>query len=334
MSPENGDYSRAIPSHDLDLFEDVDAPAAPAPAAKSSASAPVTSGIVVIDPDPAPDPEPYFESALNLARDATPADEPVWAPAEIPAPALATSGRLYRSSGATGPLAATATVALDRTHDAPRGGSISRSGTAAAPLGQGSVRVYAPSGEPAEVIRHGTSAPAWLAPAPLEDHAHELSHAARPSLLGRPTFSRGTSRTTTRVGDGLLLATDGLTLIGELALTLGAAVLGALIDVTLGSGLGLMLPLLWFVAAIAGAWLIRPGERVMAVGVPPLTFAGAALVIGQLSLPAGHHLLTREALLIFNTLSSAFIWLLVTIIGCVAVVIFRSRLSGSPEVTP
>jgi len=327
VSPEADEYARAVPSHDPDLFEDVDAPDASSARGSAGWSGPVRT--------PAPTPELPRDGQLSPAGSAfelAPEPDAGQAP-------NATVGRLFRSAGASGPLAERAIPALVREGHLPDPAVAAAVGFAAtaapAANASGSVRVYSATDEPvldwAEPARP-TSAPAWLAPAAFEPgEAADSEAPARPALLGRPTFARAEHRSA-RTGDGLLLATDGLTLLGEIALVGAAATFGALIDVIFGGGLGLMFPLLLFVAALYGAWRIRPSERLMAIAVPPVVFFGVLLVIGQLGLPAGRHLLTREALLLFNTLSGSFLWLVVTLLGSGAVLVLRSRSNGGTKV--
>jgi hypothetical protein len=342
VSPDRPDYDRAVPTHDRDLFEDVDAPALPRQMPEKVN--PAVDQVRVVAPpvafeEPAPPPAPIIYDRF----------EPVAAPPVAVAAPPSGSGRLYRSAGATGPLAAQAIPALRKgAGSAPATAApsssvlvIGPSAPSTAEVAAGSVRVYAAvedpvwsADDPGDSGRGPTtgSAPAWFAPAPPEENPEPVG-SARPSLLGRPTFSRGSSRTSKRVSDGLLQATDGLTLAGEIVLVGGAATIGALMDVIFGSGIGLMTPLLLFASSLYGAWQIRTAERVMALAVPPAAFIGAVVVIGQLGLPAGHHLLTREALLLFNALSGGFLWLLVTVVSCVGILYLRSRAASRPKVT-
>jgi hypothetical protein len=342
VSPDHPDHDRAVPTHDRDLFEDVDAPALPR--RMPEAVNPAVEQVRVVAP-----PVAFEESAPAPVPIVYDQFEPAAAPSVAVAAPPSGSGRLYRSAGATGPLAAQAIPALRRGAGAASATSAPSSsvlviGPAApstAEVAAGSVRVYAAVEDPAwSADDPGDSgrgpitgtAPAWLAPAPPEENREPVG-SARPSLLGRPTFSRGSSRTSRRVSDGLLQATDGLTLAGEIVLVGGAAAIGALMDVIFGSGIGLMTPLFLFASSLYGAWQIRPAERVMAVALPPVAFIGVVVVIGQLGLPAGHHLLTREALLLFNTLSGGFLWLLVTVLGCLGILYQRSRTTSRPKVT-
>ena len=257
--------------------------------------------------------------------------------AAAPLEARTPAGQLYRSAGASGALAALARPARSesaRPHaesaPAPAPAQVwspdlgdGGKPVAAVPVvsvtgwGQPAIQVIS-SADPVvdPVVEPAAAGPAWLNPAaPDEDDRPSRA----PGLLGRPTFVGGGAR----VSDGLLLATDGLTWAGELALVGAASLLGALIDLVLG--MGAFLPLLTLLAAWFGAFRIRQREMAMAFAIPPIAYLGMGFVIGQLSLPAGRHVLTREALLIVNLLPGAFPWLLVLLAGVGAIFWLRGR---------
>lgn len=333
------------PSFDPDLFEDFeDAPVAPSQVAHHDPAGPAaeaeSESVIALRHSPAQPADWAAESDAVFDQDADDDEAPHDAPdGPLPnvAEVAAVGGQLYRSAGATGALAALARPA--RVAPEPSAGrnavaSPQPSADPRAPVspvhvvsvtgwGQpavrdqthnsGPVRIGGISQVEAEPVADG---PDWLHPA---SGTRERS-ASRPGLLGRPAFGAIS-------GDGLLLASDGVTLIGELVLVGAAAAFGALVDIVLGTGF--LLPLLTLIAAWAGAFRIRSRELPMAFAVPPILYLGAGVVLGQLSLPAGRHVTTREALLLVNLLPGSFPWLVVIIAGTGAIAWLRSRRHGT-----
>ncbi len=235
------------------------------------------------------------------------------------------TGRLYRSAGAGGPAATSAIPALAKSpepvyalggtpdpgsdagagpeRDAPRASAL---WAAAAAEDSASVAADSPD------ITSGDAAPA----------AHGRG---APRHAAKPRSTDGTDVSVTQDD------TAGLTSMGVVVVVVGVTVMLAFGDAVAGGGdrLGLVTGIGLLASSVYAAISVRLIDLWTAVLTPPLAYLAAILTAGQLTLPAGGSLLTREAWMVFWTLSFNAPWVLGSTAAALVIVLIRRRLGGS-----
>ena len=308
-------------------------------------------------------------------------DEPGESPSLVPsrvgqdeslARAAASSGRLYRSAGAEGDVAAAAIPALSRPPMidpalplSPE--AVATAAAALAPIPVDAVDAVdavdgvnaseAPAVEPTSTPDAAPAELAELAAAsviaePMAEAAAEAAAVAppldTPPILAPPIApatpwtaipiiapSAGTPAPVEVVAaevPAIPTVETGLTWSRASALIVGGTVVAAFLDALLRDGIGVITGVALVLTSAAAALTLRRSDIWAAVVMPPLAFLAALLTAGQLTVSSSGSLLSRQALNIVTGLSLNAPWLIAATL--IALVIEMVRRRRTPLVRP
>ncbi|MEZ5115209.1 MAG: DUF6542 domain-containing protein [Candidatus Nanopelagicales bacterium] len=331
--PEPEPHAAAQPEPErVRILEPESAPPEPKPDATAQPE-PVVGGQHEADPAAAPEPLAATPPAAEHApADHAPPGDAEPAAAAYPANAAdagagtGREGRLYRSVGAEGAAAVAATPALSadalatlrsvarRTGDDQRPVISISSGTvaagAAAPAAGAAVGAW--DDRVADPAMPGDAAPGPAAPPAAGTSAG--------AAAGADAGTAGSLAT-----EGHMHAGGGLTATGVWVVVVGVTVMVGFADALITGELRWITGLGLLASTVYAALLVRPMDLWVAVIAPPLAFLAATLTAGQLTVSGGGSLLTREALLVFESLSFNAPWILGSTALALVIVWIRRR---------
>jgi len=298
VSDDHGEAGAAVPSFG-DLFDDpstpYDEPATPPTAAAAAPAAPVAA--------------PAGAATGESVADEAPSEPEAEAPQSVPdAPEAADVTDEAAAAGA-GPIALVADGGV-RVEAAPEDVGVvppitaAVASAAAAPASSG--RLYRSA---------GAEGPATLDAIPAIDPDYFAGReATAPAAEPRPAVAA---------------SGGGLTWTGVVVVTLAATVIVGFADALLNDRLGWLTGLALLVSSVYSALVVRRADIWAAALMPPLAFVAAVLTAGQLTLRPGGGFVTREGLMIVETLAENALWIIGTTLVCLVIVMVRRRRTPS-----